>query len=71
MAFKSYFYGFYLYFISIHPTVTDFARFLGLCDRITSLHEVSVPQTPQRTACAMTIIQRSRSLQDCGVCVAT
>ena len=51
-----------------HSTVTDFARFLGLCDRITSLREVSAPQTPQRPPCAVPVIQQSHSLQDCGVC---
>ena len=51
-----------------YSTVTLFAKFLGLCSRITSFHEVSVSQTPQRPSCAVPVIQRSHSLQDCGVC---
>jgi hypothetical protein len=30
-----------------HPTVTDLVKFRGLCGRITSLREVSVPQASQ------------------------
>ena len=42
--------------LACHSTVTNFARFRGLCGRITSCCEVSVHQTTQRATRAMPVI---------------
>jgi tRNA U55 pseudouridine synthase TruB len=44
-----------------HSTVTDLARFLGVCGHVTSLREVSVHQTPQ---CAARTCDRHSTVTD-------